>query len=321
MTRSDAGSTRAPVRTPRVDNHVRMATEAVQRLHWGPATGPSPKIGPARPPAVRYVGPISVKVWADPPEPHETPDARSRPVLLALHGWSDGGLVYGPLARRLATVCDVVAPDAPAHGRTRWPLPRRFTFDDMLEPALWVFDAIPDLVGRQGARVVLTGHSMGALVAARLAALRPQTHHLVLEEPPARPPMPASVFRHRDDLWLRRVQLLDHEGRKAMTGHLDDWSTEELDAWSQSKAELDVPTMSGLRGCGEPLERTLRRVRTPTTLVLGAESQGQSSDRRVARLQRIAGWGLRAVRLPGAGHNPRREAPDGFVAVIAAAAG
>src|SRR3954454_16530414 len=54
------------------------------------------------------------------------------PVLLAFHGCTDSGEVFGPLAQALGRGWTVVAPDAPGHGGTPWRGGRRYVMDDQV---------------------------------------------------------------------------------------------------------------------------------------------------------------------------------------------
>jgi pimeloyl-ACP methyl ester carboxylesterase len=257
---------------------------------------------------VDHVRGTPVRMWLSDGDP-------ARPVLLALHGWSDGSVVYGPIASALSETCDVIATDAPGHGQSTWTLPRRYSFDELVEPVLHVVDELPRLLGG-GRRLVVMGHSMGALTAAGVAARRPQLAHLVLEEPPGRPTLPGVLRRRRDARWLRRLQDLDPADRAALTGHAEDWPADELRAWAQAKSDLDVAALGRQRGWGTPLHRLLGSVSCPTTLILGSGGETQTTARDEATLRAAATGPLRIERLAGGGHNPRRDAAAGFVAVL-----
>lgn len=280
----------------------------------GPTTGREPgadPVGHASDGRLVRVGRTAVRVWA-------RPGPSSRPVLLALHGWSDAGLVYRTLARELEDVLDVVAPDAPAHGDTTVSLPPRFTFDDLLPSVLQVYDALDELVG-PGRPKVVTGHSMGAMLAASLAARRPEVRHLFLEEPPGPSLMPAPMYRRHELAGLQRLQQLEHADRMLRTGHTEDWSEDDRDAWSITKGQADLTAMAGLAGWGQCLLASLGRVHAPTVLLLGSAGETQTGPRRLRKLRRAAAGPLDVVRLTGAGHNPRREALGQFADVIRAA--
>ncbi len=261
-------------------------------------------------------GPVRVWVW-----PALGQDAPLRPVLLACHGWTDSGEVFGPLAKALGRRWTVVAPDAPGHGGTPWPRAERFVVAEHLSSALAVLDGLPRPGGRK-AGVVLLGHSMGALTAARLAAARPAVvRHLVLEEP-ARATPRRSPSSPRRRAAMHRLAGTDHAGRVALArAEHPDWPEDELDPWAHSKAETDLGHLDVGSEWGEPLLALLADVPGPVTLVRGEPARGglvsMTAARRCAAACR---GGAEVVALP-AGHNPRREARSPFLAVLAAVLG
>ena len=254
---------------------------------------------------------VAVQLWV----PDESaPRASERPVVLALHGWTDGGAVFAPMAGALGDVCDVVAPDAPGHGGTQWKGSERFSFDGVIPSALKVMDALPRLVG-DDRPLVLLGHSMGALTAARLAAARPDgVGWVILEEPPRRAFLARRDVR-RDMASLRRVQQLAEDDRIALLANSVDWTDEELRLWAQTKATARADVLGTLRDWGEPLSATLPRVRCPVTLLLGRDGLSETSPRRARRYAARSGRPVEVVRLAG-GHSPRREDLAGYVSVL-----
>ena len=124
------------------------------------------------------------------------------PTVLCLHGILDQGLLWGPVARRLAEDgFHVVAPDLRGHGRS-----------DHVGPGgsyhLIDFVADADVLLRwcKSRPVTLVGHSLGAAVAAELARARPESiNRLVLIEPPLqaednRPPAAGRLGAYLDQL-------------------------------------------------------------------------------------------------------------------------
>jgi len=258
-------------------------------------------------------GPVTVRVW--PRLPLEAPG----PVLLACHGWTDSGEVFGPLATALDRRWTVVAPDAPGHGGT--PLrPGPFVVADHVTSALAVLDGLPDLAGsgRTHGAVVL-GHSMGALTAARLAAARPGLVRALVLEDPARTTLrrPRSAARMRT--WLRGLRAGDHLSRVswAAANH-PDWPADELDPWARSKAEVDLAQLDGPVDWGEPLPALLTDVRVPVLIVHGDVRRGGIvSPAAAGRCAAACPAGTAVLALP-VGHCPRREARRAFVAALSA---
>ena len=98
------------------------------------------------------------------------PDA---PALLLVHGLGQTGWIWAPLARRLAGLAHVLAPDLRGHGLSEAP---RQGYD--LESL--AYDMLTVLVGsgygdQAARRVVVAGHGFGAMVAATMARLQPES--------------------------------------------------------------------------------------------------------------------------------------------------
>jgi pimeloyl-ACP methyl ester carboxylesterase len=113
-----------------------------------------------------------------------------------LHGLGVSGSVFQAFARRLLPDWAAVAPDLRGHGQSDAP-PSGYAPDDYAaDLAELISDEFPN------AAVPVVGHSLGALVGMRLAAMRPElVRWLVLLDPPLDPERRnaevASVFQLR----------------------------------------------------------------------------------------------------------------------------
>ncbi|HEY6793733.1 MAG TPA: alpha/beta fold hydrolase [Kineosporiaceae bacterium] len=260
-------------------------------------------------------GPVRVHVWP------AADGASGRPVLLCLHAATDSGEAFGPLAAALGRRWTVVAPDAPGHGGTLWPPGPHHRIADHALTALAVLDRLPSMAGRR-APVVLLGHAMGALTAARLAAARPRVvTHLMLEEPAragsGRPPTAAALRAE-----IARRQALGHDGLLAeIRAEAPGWPPDEQQAWARSSGEASLDAFRVRVDWGEPLVALLADVQAPVTLVHGARARGGtvpgSAARRCAAACRS---GCEIVPLD-CGPQPRREAREPFIAVLASVLG
>jgi len=95
--------------------------------------------------------------------------ADDAPPLLALHGWLDNAGSYARLAPRLADHWRVIALELPGHGHSdHLPTGTHYHFVDYVRHAL----GAADVLGLE--RFALLGHSLGAGIAALLAAAAPQ---------------------------------------------------------------------------------------------------------------------------------------------------
>lgn len=120
----------------------------------------------------------------------ECPDARHRPVVL-LPGTGLTAADWDVVASDLARDRTVHAVDLRGHGGSDWP--GRYSIELMADDVL----ALPQL----GGEVDLVGHSLGGLVASRVAAASSRVRALVLEDVGLpRPRRPAMPSRPRGDL-------------------------------------------------------------------------------------------------------------------------
>jgi len=244
-----------------------------------------------------------------------------RPVLLCHHGWASSGEVFGPLARALGRRWTVVAPDAPGHGGTPWAPAPRYRVADHAATALAVLDRLPQVAGRR-AGVVVHGHSLGALTAARVAAARPDVvAHLVLEDPAraALRRVPTAAAMHAGTAAL---QALDDDALLAAgRAAAPTWPDDEFGPWARSKREVSPAALSVPADWGEPLVELLADVRAPVTLVHGRVARGGAVSAVAARRCAAACRGGCEIVALECGHHPRREAREPFIAVLASILG
>jgi pimeloyl-ACP methyl ester carboxylesterase len=276
------------------------------RVHVWPALDPDADAGPGRPAARRA---------------RRRRGEAGRPVVLAFHGWTDDGRVFGPLAEALGRRWTVVAPDAPGHGGTTWRPAARFRLDDQTDVGLAVLDALPSMAGRRSPLITL-GHSMGAIPATGVAAARPRAvRHVVLEDPVGTRPRAARSQAGRRRR-LQVLQELDLDERVALArAEHPGWPQDELAPWAGSKAEVDVASLRVPADWGEPLAARLADVRSPVTILRGVPARGGLVSAPAARhVAGVCRAGCEVVALD-AGHDVRREARTPFVATFAAVLG
>ena len=94
------------------------------------------------------------------------PGAPGTPVVL-LHGWTADATEWRPVAERLAKSRRVVLPEHRGHGRSEVPSGGRFTIEEMARDLAALLDKL------QIPRCIHGGHSMGGMVAQRLALMFP----------------------------------------------------------------------------------------------------------------------------------------------------
>ncbi|MEV4399855.1 alpha/beta hydrolase [Nonomuraea sp. NPDC049607] len=166
--------------------------------------------------------------WLDAGEGRPSGDG----VVLALHGHFGRARMFASLAGALAPRYRVIALEQRGHGHSA-------RGDGDFEPDAYVADAAAFLRGLGLGPVVVLGHSMGGVVAFRLAARHPElVRALVVEEGGAdnRPPeVPHPVLDVSG--WPRRAATLD-ELRRAIeargipdAGYFLDSAVERGDGW------------------------------------------------------------------------------------------
>jgi len=253
--------------------------------------------------------------------------------ILCLHGILDQGAVWGPVASRLAASgYRVVAPDLRGHGRSQHASPSgAYQLLDILAD-------LDDLTNRLfDEPFTLVGHSLGAGLAAVLAAVRPsRVASLVLIEPPmfqeAADRYPADALSLQLDYLsspaphpvFPDVQAAADRLRQAAPALSPEFALQLAD-------RVTEPAGEGLRWRWDPLLRTrsamdvgpqqfrslLGRISAPTVLVRGDASGFLNAEQAHAIREAISG--SREVVLPG-GHNLTLDAPLPLAELIGEAA-
>ncbi|MEZ4618824.1 MAG: alpha/beta hydrolase [Caldilineaceae bacterium] len=172
-----------------------------------------------------------------------------KPPLLLIHGFSDTGLLWTPVARELEADYDVIMPDMRGHGRST-----RVQPDENVDMAADVADLIRNL---GLARPVVGGHSMGASVTYQLGLRFPDlVRALFLEDPGWRITWPERAPGAENPMvtWAKSLpsKTMDELLADYHKNH-PNWSEELIQLMCESKTLLD-PTIA---------EITTARMRSP----------------------------------------------------------
>lgn len=235
------------------------------------------------------------------------------PRLVLLHGFTDDAGCWTPILPALAGFGDVLALSTRGHGGSGLP-------DGPVGPepeAADVAAVLDDM--HPGHRVVVIGHSMGAVTAAQLAAVRPDlVSALVLEDPPPNAYEQAAPRGVPD--WLAWVLGLARDARIADCRQGNPaWPADEFEPWAVSKERLNLDYCARVPVPSPPVAEILARTRCPILLVHGAFDRGAllaPSD--VADMRAGGGDRLTVVPVPNAGHNVRRDDRPTYVTALAA---
>ena len=271
-------------------------------------------------------------------QPCETPKIRlhrtgsgSGPVLLLLHGVTRCGADWEPLLPALTENWTVIALDQRGHGAS--PHADRYLVTD------YVADAVRFVREETAGSVVIFGHSLGAMVAAAVAAELPErVGGIILEDPPFH----TMGNRIADTAWqaqfigmraaaeaggsreaiadaLVDIRLPISGGGFKRLGDLRDraslaWSAQCL---SQLDPEVLTPVIEGRWLDGYDFPDALSRVRCPTLLLQADPSAGGAlTDADAESLKSIIST-CQQVRFPGCGHSLHRDHPESVLRAVA----
>ncbi|MGI8759347.1 MAG: alpha/beta fold hydrolase [Acidimicrobiales bacterium] len=230
------------------------------------------------------------------------------PRLVLVHGFTQTGRCWGPVATDLATDHEVVRVDAPGHGRSA--------------AAAAMVDGA-ELLAATGGRATYVGYSMGGRLCLHLALAHPElVHALVL----------IGATAGIDDVEQRARRAADDEElarrleRDGVDAFLQAWLSQPLFAGVPEQARcLDARrenTVAGLAaslrmagaGAQEPLWDRLEALAMPVFVVAGGRDKRFGAIGR--RLVVSIGANATLAVVPGAGHAAHLEAPAAFVALL-----
>ncbi|MEP7356081.1 MAG: alpha/beta hydrolase [Anaerolineales bacterium] len=243
-----------------------------------------------------------------------------KPVLVLQHGLSDTGLCWAPVARELAGEYDIIMPDARGHGHSA----RVVAGEDV--------DQAADLAALLGAlgvnKALVAGHSLGAQIAADLAARFPErVTAVVLEDPPWFLPRPtpepgagarAAPARPRFSQWFieQQAKSLEQVMAECRQEH-PTWPEAYVRAWCQGKHELDLNFLPQIerprdwQGC-------VPAIRCPALLITAEPEKGGLVTPEVERWVKAANPNFRSINFPGVGHHVRFAMHDRYMQVFKA---
>jgi len=231
------------------------------------------------------------------------------PPFILLHGATDNGLCWTPVAELLAEQYDVIMPDAQGHGLSD-------RFDRDFTPGNHAAHVVA-LIRELGiVKPVIMGHSMGADTAVSIAVTHPfLPRAVILEDPPWGVPPPGAgdseeqkkqmeAFR---EMLVGLRNLTPEEIIKQQRTANPRWSEAELVPWAEAKRQFDPSLFSMPIVILRPYEELVPEIDCPTLLIIG-----DSGIVMPEVAENAAGlWKSRQpfqwVQIKDAGHNIRRE--------------
>ncbi len=266
--------------------------------------------------ATRFSGELPALHFAD--------SGGNGPTLLLLHGVTRCGRDWEPILPALTTTWRVISLDQRGHGKS--PRAENYLVAD------YVADTIHFVKCEVAAPLVIFGHSLGAMVAAAVAAGLPQlVRGIVLEDPPFHTMgnrIAGSAWqtqflgmreaaRHRGSIKeitdsLENINLPASGGGFKRLGELRDrdslaWSAECL---SQLDPEVLTPVIEGRWLEGYDVAAVLSQVLCPVLLLQADPLAGGALTDADANRVLAALTSSEHIRFPGVGHQLHRDRPD-----------
>ncbi len=228
--------------------------------------------------------------------------------FVLLHGASDNGLCWTPFAETLIKNYDVIMVDAQGHGKSDR-LDETFQFSNHA-------DQIAGLLSELGVeKPVIMGHSMGGGTTTHIAVNHPDVPRAIILEDPAwmdqtapapeneKPPTPEEFARMVEAYARMTAEEIFAQGKKEHPI----WSEAELAPWAESKKQFD-PTLFTRLQIDRPSYRELvPKIACPTLLITAENGIVSRAVVETAEDLWACEHPFRCVRIPGAGHNIRRE--------------
>jgi len=231
----------------------------------------------------------------------------SGPPLILLHGAGDQAGTWSAVAPRFADRYRVIAVDLPGHGDSD-PRSGPLTLTAIVAGVEALLDGLPE-----GERAVLVGNSLGAWVAAVLAARRPERIEriVLVDGGPLRwvSSGPTLTPRDREEARALVAAIRDPDSPPLPDNVLDD-----LVEWTARGA---VPRLlaAGADLEGHLMDDALDRIAVPADVVWGESDRLIPMD--YARRLTAGLPTARLTTLPKCGHVPQIECPAEFVETLA----
>jgi pimeloyl-ACP methyl ester carboxylesterase len=264
------------------------------------------------------------------------------PPVVLIHGISQTGWSWAPMARRLASHARVLAVDLRGHGHTD-AARKGYDLESLAWDVLTVMAAVGSGSEVDGPPAVVVGHGFGAMVAATMAVVQPGSidglalvdggwEEIAEATRLSQTEFLANLVEPPEVLSSMQTFLADRREFDPGTWDADQERAARAQVEQKHAGHVGLVSRPGaLRGvvnamyAYQPLE-VMPRVRCPT-LVISAESG--AADDELVRERRLAlddvvgarhrgGGPTRTVRLTGVGHNLMRYRPATVAAEVLA---
>lgn len=240
-------------------------------------------------------------------------DAKKKPVMLLLHGTGDDAHIWQDFALFAARDFRVIALDQRGHGKSDWARPAAYSCKD------YVGDLSAVIKGLKLTKIILIGHSMGALHATNFAAENPElVSALVHVDINPKPPEWNRDYLHGLFDTLPHTYSCVEEFSKTLR-KASPYAAEKTLLNLAAQALGKKQNSKFYRRCDLEvfhhfdqynLDSILQKISCPTLIVRGTESRVMSKEAALEMEKKITTSLL--VEIPWATHSVLTDAPDKF---------
>jgi len=238
----------------------------------------------------------------------------NKPPLVLVHGITDDGLCWSPVAEVLAWNYDVIMLDMRGHGKSDAP-DSGYTLKTL---ALELAGLIQQL---KLEKPVVLGHSMGAITTLVFAGLFPEVPGaILLEDPPA--------------FWINEEKNSNNDSHNGLSAWIESnkrktyvdllneahgndpkWSEAEIAPWIDSKHRYSIKIVDMLKSENVrnlDFQSLFHHISCPAILFSAEGSKAAAKPADIIELKKMIPH-LQEVHFDGAGHNIRREQFEKYV--------
>ena len=242
-----------------------------------------------------------------------------KPSFILLHGATDNGLCWTPVAELLVEKYDVIMVDAQGHGLSDR-LDDNFVYTNHADQVIGLIENL------KLTKPIIMGHSMGAGTAVNIAVREPGLPEAIILEDPgwfavkdlAAANTEAAIEQREAFIRelagygkLAREEIIE-EGRK----NNPVWSEAEIVPWAESKLQFDPTLFSKLQLDRPTYEELVPKIDCPTLLITSDGGIVSAATAEHAKLLWKSGKPFVWVEIKGAGHNIRREQFEKYCEVL-----
>ena len=242
-----------------------------------------------------------------------------KPAVVLVHGITDDGLCWMPVAEALADRYDVIMVDMRGHGLSEAP-ETGYSYGKMAAELAGLCQSL------KLHKPVILGHSMGGTTTLILAGMYPDLPRaILLEDPPAfwRNDRPAAQFaesRNGLKTWVESNKRKTHADLQAeLLTNNPGWQKVEWEPWINSKHRYSLAVTALIHPQDiEALDfpKLLKRITCPVIFISAEEKLGAASSKEDIGMLEESLPHMRHKPVAGAGHNIRRDQFERYMQIV-----